>query len=76
MKIGKLGNVEMFASCKSRNNFHISTFSHFPIVTFSLCEKSFIFAPANPKERGVIWDCNQAGIAQLVEHDLAKVGVA
>jgi hypothetical protein len=47
--------------------------------TFFFCriKNSFKFAvPSGNNKAGLIRSLNIAGIAQLVEHDLAKVGVA
>ena len=48
---------------------------HFSFFIFSE-RKSFIFAPAITEHLTVAVGAKQAGKAQLVEHDLAKVGVA
>jgi hypothetical protein len=60
----------MIATFKCWNNFHIFTFSNFHIV------KKFLYLHPHSRTTNRVRGCNQAGIAQLVEHDLAKVGVA
>ena len=59
---------------KDANIFRFSLFIF--RFSFFLKEKVFIFAPAFGKRRTTGAGAKQAGIAQLVEHDLAKVGVA
>ncbi len=48
---------------------------HFSLFIFSE-RKSFYICTRNIWASNRVRGCNQAGIAQLVEHDLAKVGVA